>query len=160
MGKYLSLLIAILFMVSSPTFAIAAGTVTETTLFTGANTATIVFACTGDAIDGSIPDTAMSVSIINKLKENSFYLYKIRVVPGAVGYGPAEDSDLYITDADGTDILGGAGVNNVDNVTTREFFPEVGGSISVQPVTGALTMGVDNQAEPAALWTITLYFVR
>lgn len=115
---------------------------------------TVVLTCTADASDGSLPDTNFGGPGTNLTKNlNGYYLYEVKIVPG--GTGPTDDSDLYIKDSDGIDLLGGLGVDKIDNATTSHFQP------SFYPrINSVLTASVSNNSVNGAVFTITLIFTK
>jgi hypothetical protein len=135
-----------------------AGTVTQTMQETESGygrVATVKLACVGDASDGTIPDTNLSSAIQTKI--NGWYLDMVICNPGATA--PTADSDVYIKDEDGLDLLGGNGVDLLHNTTTKATVPSTDGQAKQQPVRGTLTLDVDNQSVNSATYDVILIFV-
>jgi len=78
-----------------------------------------------------------------------WWLFKVEYLYGAAS-PPTDDSDLYIwSTEDRLDILGGNGVNQVDNATDHTIYP----ATSTQPLTGGEIIDIDNNAVYAQLTT-------
>ena len=74
-----------------------------------------------------------------------WWLFKVEYLYGAAS-PPTDNSDLYIwSTEDRLDILGGNGVNAVDNATDNVIYP----ATSTQPLTGGEIIDIDNNAIPA-----------
>ena len=117
----------------------------------------VTFTCVGDSSDGSIPDTATTQLITNQIV--GCYLLKVQIIPGATG--PQTDSDVYIKDANGIDLLDGNGVDKLDTTGNDEAYAQIDGQAALQPIVGALTLDV-NQAATAvnsATYQIICIFV-
>ena len=70
---------------------------------------------------------------------------------------PTDDSDLYIwSTEDRLDILGGNGVNAVDNAGDNTIYP----ATSTQPLTGAEIIDIDNNIVVGATCYIKLYLYK
>lgn len=101
MKKLFIALILTLWMSSS---VLAAGTVTQSMATFGAdNKVVVTFLCTGDASDGSIPNTALATSTYNVVK--GMYLYEVEAYPTLNGTAP-DAADVFILDANDIDLLG------------------------------------------------------
>lgn len=116
-------------------------------------TAELVFSCTGDASDGSIPDTSSGAysSIFKK------FPFPIRCIieNTTAQTDVADNSDVYIYEGEpdnkGADILNGQGVDQLD-ADTRNYI-RLNYS---DPLMGPVTLDVDNQSEVSAEYTVTL----
>jgi hypothetical protein len=144
------------------------GTVLQSNITDFANGFKVIrFECTGDASNGSIPDTAINAANMQLIKGIS-YLYSVSAYPTAGGTAP-DAADVFILDANGEDLLGSAdggttaknGLNLIHATlkkTTfpysaymaREYFPAI---------INTLTLKVANQATINATYTIELVFV-
>jgi len=70
---------------------------------------------------------------------------------------PTDDSDLYIwSTEDRLDILGGNGVNGVDNATDNTIYP----ATSTQPLTGGEIIDIDNNIVVGATCYLKLYLYK
>lgn len=151
--KKLVLITLILFAWAN--ICLAAGTVSGTVSdIQQGDSIAVTLSCTGDSSDGSIPDTEFGGPGTDITKNlHGYYLYEVKIVPG--GTGPTDDSDLYIKDANGIDLLGGEGVNKVDNATNSHFQP-----VFFSRIDSKLTLDVDNNSEASSTYTITLIFAK
>jgi len=129
---------------------------------------TVTFACTGDASDGSIPDTAISTA--NMAELGGMYLYQVRAWPTAGGTAP-DAADVFILDAHSEDYLGSAdggttagtrGANLIHATLPKSARPYsyFMSADHYFPVTSTLTLRVANQATHSANYTLELVFVR
>jgi len=170
--RKLIFLLTLLFVLLFPGFVFAVGTVVQgdvTVVFK--NTFTLTFTCTGDAADGSIPNTDVTTANTTKLK--GLYLYKVEAFPTSEGTAP-NPADVMVYDEDGLDLLGSedggttayAGLTLVHATLKRTtlpnlYLPRAGNHVNYFPqITGVLTLDVDNQTTASANWTIVLTFVR
>ncbi|MGE0363365.1 MAG: hypothetical protein AB7R67_21815 [Vicinamibacterales bacterium] len=127
----------------------AAGTVTQTHYRTG-NVRKVVFAVTGDAANGTVPATAISVPLEGRL-------IQLITDPGATG--PTDNYDITIVDGNGLDVLQGAGANR--DTANTEAVAIVFSGTSVHPVvdeTDTLTLTIANTSVNSATITITLVY--
>lgn len=108
------------------------------------------------AADGSVADIPMPLANYNFLQGYGYLLYAMTTNPGTTA--PTDNYDIVIEDADGTDILGGAGANR-DASTTETVQPLINGLPAPYPMDGALTVKVSGNIVNAATGTITLMFV-
>jgi hypothetical protein len=174
------LLLCVLFAIFIPAHVFAAGSVTQTGLTrladtsgwgTPSETYTITFTCTGDASDGTIPNTDTNAANTALIK--GLYLYQVIAYPTSGGTAP-DAADVMIYDANGMDLLGSvdggttpyAGANLIHATLSQTCFPSMylvktTSHVNYFPiVTGALTLDVDNQGTNSANWTIVLVFVK
>lgn len=155
------------FCVVSLTFA--AGSCTQSATQDAAGKFVIVkFVCTGDAANGSIPNTAVSSSIMALVKYK-YSLVTVTAYPTSGGTAP-DAADVFILDANSRDLLGSldgsttanAGANLIHPTLTKSampFNPVVGEAYNA-PVTNDLTLKVSNQSTVSANYTVELVFVR
>lgn len=166
--KRLALIIALCLAIALPSSLWAAGSCTQTPYqFTG-GFVRVVMACTGDAANGSIPDTALS-SDITALIAGTHYLYSVSAYPTSGGTAP-DAADVFVLDANGEDLLGsvdgGTTANkglNLIHATLKKTTLPYSAYLSAHyypGVTGALTLKVLNQATVSANYTIELLFAR
>ena len=143
--RKLSILIvlAVLLIASN---ALAAGTVTQATTQIAENMYKVVFTCTGDASDGSIPDTDTTDGRIN-----GFYSYRVIINNTTAQTDTSDDADVYIKDAGGIDLMNGQGVDQLDADTCNYVR-----LCRHDPISGPLTLDVNNQSQTSAVYTVTL----
>ena len=155
---FLALLLLLGFFVTD-VFAVA-GTVTlaQDQLFNanGYTTMRVVsFVCVGDSTDGTIPDTAINADNLVLGNLAGWFLYRMVVENDAGDTGVTDDSDVYIKDAGGSDLLNGQGVDQLDD-DTRNYIR----LCRHDPVSGTLTLDVDNQDVHSGEYTITLILAK
>jgi len=137
----------------------AVGEVEQTIMEVGRGDNKVVsvkFSCTGDASDGSIPDTDIRADILSYI--SGWFLDIIVVNPGSVA--PTVDSDVYIDDEDEVDLLNGNGVDLLHNTAAKACVPNTDGQNKRQPIRGTVTLDVDNQSVNSATYDIILVFVQ
>ncbi len=162
---FISILIILLF----PAVAFAASVCTQAPGRVDSHMRTLTFTCTGDSGDGSILDTTTNTDNTTWIK--GWYLYKVAVDPGS----PAPDAaSLFVLDAGGLDLLGSEdggttaykGLNLIHASLKRStmgdiYTPRAGvHQPFFHPITGALTIDVDDQGTASAVYVITLTFVK
>jgi hypothetical protein len=88
-----------------------------------------------------------------------YYLHNVAVLFGLTA--PTINSDLYLLEesATGRDILGGAGLNIVDDTTNSYLPATIGSTVTPIPVVGHLYLSVLNNIVDTALFTVILIFV-
>ena len=126
----------------------AGSSVTETAVLRGP-VKVIILSCVGDDTDGSIPRTAIATKISGKL-------LALETNPGATA--PTANYDIVLNDADGIDVLGGAGANR--HTTSSEKVALPFGTYFGVPVAydDVLTLVITNQSVNDAIIVIRLYF--
>jgi len=157
MKKYIAIIITVIMLMASNLWA--AGSVTQT-LSDTANPImkSLKFACTGDAADGSIPNTNISADIMAAIE--GFFVYTISAYPTSGGTAP-DAADVTILQ--GTfDILGGKGVNLIHATLRQDVYPYSLFMTSWRywPITSTLTLAVANQATHSANYIIELIVGR
>lgn len=138
-----------------------AGSVTQTKWCNqNGNFMTLLLACVGDSVNGSVPDTALDADFMADAVNRGFYLLEYHTWPGATA--PDDASDFTLEDSNGMDVLGTAGTNGIDATTTVRAFPKnTAGSSAYWPaIDETLTLKVTNQATGSAIWNIKLVFVK
>ena len=163
----LAVLVALILL---PAFAMAAGSCTQSTEnYPDTKTRKVFFVCTGDAENGSIPNTATSTPITSFIKEHR--LLQVETYPTSGGTAP-DAADVFVLDAKSMDLLGSEdgnttayqGLNLIHATLKRTAFPDAytpraGLHAFYYPyVTGALTLKVANQATVSANYTVVLTF--
>ena len=165
--KKLFYLILILFV---PVLAFADGTVTQTAARVSSHVRTLTFVCTGDASDGSVPNTDTNTA--NTAFIQGWYLYKVEAFPTSGGVAP-DAASVMIWDDGGLDLLGSednltayAGLNLVHAASKRAclgniYLPRAGLHANYHdPIKSALTIHVADQSTASAEYTLVLTFVR
>lgn len=160
---------------SFTSLAFAAGSVTQTTRenYPGSNQhiKKLFFVCTGDSVNGSIPNT--DTSTVNTSFIEGWRLYQVEAYPTAGGTAP-DAADVFVLDEDGMDLLGcidGSttaynGKNLIHATLKYATHPDLytlgqtAHSAYYPVITGALTIKVSNQATASANWTIVLTFIK
>lgn len=135
----------------------------------------LIFLCTGDASNGSIPNTATSASNTSFIE--GMRLYQVEAYPTAGGTAP-DEADVFVLDAGSLDLLGCVdgsttpynGAKLIHATIKRVAAPDIfniGQTAHSSPyrryyplITGALTLKVINQATASANWTIVLIFIK
>lgn len=145
----------------------AAGAVTQTVENYTGGIIRVVFTCTGDASDGSIPDTAISTATMNLLT-GRYYLYSVKAKPTAGGTAP-DAANVFVL-MDGDDLLGSTdggttankGANLIHATMTNITLPYSNfmSQYFCPTITGILTLRVSAQATVSANYTIELIFWR
>ena len=150
-----------------PSLLFAAGSCTQTARSYTGGLVVITFVCTGDASNGSIPNTAISAANM-ALIEGKYYLYTVQAYPTASGT-PPDAADVFILDGNGMDLLGsadmvtaGKGLNLIHATLPKEtlLYNYHNSSYYAPPVRNALTLKVANQATVSANYTVELVFAR
>lgn len=174
MKKILSIVFAL--WLFSAAGCLAAGSsfqVTGTQFFesqqSGGPTAMVLTAAfVADDTDGSIPNLVISArswtdgTLSGSLQAGEtpigWYGYRVLIDCNHAGTEPTENSELYVYES-GFDLLGGNGVDQVDNTAERLVFFSDGTTNGKQIVTGALTVTVTQEAVATNSATGTIYIV-
>jgi hypothetical protein len=167
----LTMFVGLLFCVS---MAFGAGTVVESRepySRSYQNAKKIIFTCTGDASDGSIPNTTTSNAVIEWI--GGMRLYQVDAFPTSGGTAP-EPGDVFILDLDGMDMLGAedgsatayGGLNLIHGTLKRSAIPNLYNAgqdthTAYYPIfTDGLILSVVNQTNTNANFTIEMMFVK
>ena len=162
----LTILALLLFVV--PCFALGTITVANDSIYDGPNggkafrVITITFIA--DVAAGTIPDLTLNDSTSGMIGKTEsilgWYGYNVEIDCNHAGTEPTEDSELYIYQ-NGIDILGGNGVNQVDNTAEREVFFSFSSLGETRPVFDTWTVRITQQAAAtnSATGTIRLILV-
>lgn len=131
---------------------------------------TITFTCTGDSVDGSVPDTIMTIRNFEKVKGWCFR--GVETYPISGGTAP-DAASIFVFDDGDMDLLGSedgttpyAGLNLIHATLKRACFgnlylPRAGLHTNYfTPVKGLLTLKVIDQATASADYAIVLIFSR
>ena len=165
MKKLFALIVCVAVLI--PAVSFAAGTVTITTnSVVPKYVEQIIFTCTGDASDGSIPNT--SITQQNLAKIVGMYLYAITAKPTSGTTAP-DAADVFVLNQNSEDLLGSAdnttaanGANLIHATLARTTLPKLYlPGVNFYPmINGILTLKVSSQATALAGYSITLTFVR
>lgn len=167
--KRLLFILVTIFLLGWSLSAWAAGSCTQTDVksYTG-GFIVIKMVCTGDAANGSIPNTALSAANM-ALVEGTHYLYTVSAYPTAGGTAP-DAADVFILDANSEDLLGSTdggttankGANLIHATLKKTTFPYTHylSSGYFPSVVNTLTLKVSSQSTNSANYTIELVFVR
>jgi hypothetical protein len=159
--KPLLFILIVAVIVSSAVVSFAAGTVTATVEKFGVNAITLIFTCTGDSVNGSVPDTLTNAVSIGGTSTNidsmirDFYLYRVVVSNSTAQTDTDDDCDVYFKDAYAIDFMNGQGVDQLDHDTTNYLRMN-----QYDPVIGTMTLSTANQGQASAVWTIKLFFAK
>lgn len=125
-----------------------AGTVTQTYYNLGI-VRKVVLDCVADAADASVPDTALTQKIEG-------FLTHIETNPGATA--PTDSYDITLEDAEGLDVLMGAGANR--DTTASEIAACPIGTVFNPPLTldQTYTLKIANNAVNSAIIKIILFY--
>lgn len=158
MKRLLLGIIAVL-MIALPVMVQAAGSCTQNPAQYTGGFVKVAFVCTGDAANGSVPDTAFSAANM-ALILGTHYLMSVTTYPTADGTAP-DAADVQLT-MYGMDLLGGKGVNLIHATNTQDTLPysTFMGMYRYPGIVGTLTQKVANQATASADFTIEYLFVR
>jgi len=165
MKKVFALIVCLAILI--PSIAFSAGTVTVTRKSVIPNfIEQIIFTCTGDSSDGSIPNTSFTQQDLRHVI--GMYLYAVTAYPTSGGTAP-DAADVFILNAQNEDLLGSAdnstaanGANLIHASLGRTTLPRLTlPSVNFYPVvSGLLTLQVANQATHSANYTVVLTFVK
>jgi len=153
MKRILSAALLAALCLGSPGPAIAAGTVTETSIerLAGTSGYVLTLTCTADSAAATYPSTATSAGV-NELIDG-LYLYQVETDPGATA--PTDNYDIEIRSARAVDLMG-TGLANRDTANTEIAYP---GSMTPL-VDGALTIVISGNSVNSAVVVMRLYFSR
>lgn len=132
--------------------AYAATSIYKNVVLHGVQTVVVKVSVVANA-DGTVTEQEVEAGNLE-----GFSLYKVRIIPGATG--PTDNSDLYIYDEFDFDLLGGQGVDAVDNTTDSEVVPSIGGVLAPQPITGTISLDILNNSVNAGACDVYLFFVE
>lgn len=171
MKKLITILTAFFLIIA--TNAWAAGTVTQSIEEIAKGVYELTFICTGDASNGTIPNTdtadkGTNGNVINGIIRG-LKLVEVSAFPTSGGTAP-DAANVLVYDSDGLDLLGSedggttsyAGLTLIHATLKRRtvpnaYLPRAGVHANYNPtITGVLTLDVDAQATASANWTIVL----
>ena len=154
------LILAVLFLVI-PTLVMAAGSVKVRCDRLSEDMVVVTFQCTGDATNGTIPDTALPVndSYSNRCLEHVIGLYPYRVVISntSAQTDVTDNSDVYLRykSGSGEDLFNGKGVDQLDKDVTNYIR-----LTEFDPITAAPYLDVDNNSAVSSQYDIEITFVK
>lgn len=137
----------------------AAGSVTQSlAIYPNTTTSVLTFSFIGDASNGSVPDTAISAAILDKVE--GWYIYMVDTKPGTTA--PTTLYDITIENADGVDLMGGTLANRSATAAERATatIDTVKAITGMPQIVGATTIKVTNQSVASATWTMKIYLTR
>lgn len=107
---------------------------------------TVIF--TADAANGSIPDLSLDATTTGLVHGSplGWFGYSVMIDCNHAGTEPTENSELYILVPAGGDMLGGQGVDQVDNSIERHVYFHNGTAPVKQPMADTWTVRVTQQA--------------
>lgn len=145
--------LAVLLVLLVPGMALAAGSWTTPKVTEYGNVIEISATFTADAAAATVPDLVISGAILNVFtsKDKPYYLYRAITDPGTTA--PTDNYDIYVKDAKGNDMAAGK-LENRDTANT-----EIARMAYFDPVRGAITVSVANNAVNSATGELTLIFV-
>ena len=115
------------------------------------HTAELVFTCTGDSVDGSVPNSPAR----GKASMFRDYPWLVRVIVEnlTTQTDVTANSDVYLYNksASGADLLAGDGVDQLDSDTLNYIRLS-----NYEPMPKQIWLGVSNQSEASGQYTVTL----
>ena len=114
---------------------------------------TVILACVGDSVNGSIPDTTLNVAAGLSRPLTGWYPVRVKIKNAAADANVTDNSDVYLKDSDGIDFLGGQGVDQLDDSTTNYIRLNNYDPLHEDPI-----LDVDNQSGASGAYTITFVF--
>ena len=116
----------------------------------------LAYICTGDSVNGSIPDTSVPTDIINKIR--GMYLYRLITQNTSAQADVSDNSDVYFKTEMGNDLLNGDGVDALDKDV--ENYVKLSSVEFMVDAMGTPYLDVDNNSGASCVYTITLIFVN
>ena len=151
------ILVLMMLLIPASAFGVAAVVTSKVEVYeaseSDARFLALVFSCVGHSTGGAILDTAISEK--DSMKIRGWYVYRVIIENLAANASVTDDSDVYIKDASGTDLLNGQGVDMLDD-DTRNYVR----LCRKDPVLGILTLDVDNQNVNSGKYTVTLILAK
>jgi len=147
------ILAAFVIVLAWAALAFGAGTCVETVSTYKDGDFQITYTCTGDATDGTFPDT------VSNFRGNNIdgYVYMAVTDPGTPA--PTASYDITITDANGADIMGGV-LADRSATATEQAVPKIGALYGARRVNGAVTLKVTNSSVTAAAIVVKIFGYR
>lgn len=118
-------------------------------------TAEIIWTCTGDAVNGSIPNWPAG-SILSGLVTKYPYTIAVTIENLSTDADVTDNSDVYLYDksSGGADLFEGDGVDQLDD-NTRNFV-----RLTPNPLPRNVWLGVSDQSAASGVYTVTLKIAR
>lgn len=160
MTRRLILFSAIVAILIIPSMVLAtAGSCTKTSNKISDGFYTITLTCTADSADASLP-TQPVTNLSEIAGAGAVYLYQVKAWPTKGGTAP--DAADVTVNMDGQDLLGGKGVNLIHATATYDILPysTFMSAYRFPAITSHVSVGVANQANNSANYTIELVFVK
>lgn len=170
--KKLLLSVFLILCLSVP--ATAADTITQSwsdATYAGHECKVVTFVFNADNPASNPSAATLTASYQDYLAANNFYLWLVRTIGNTGGTEPTTNSDVYLyetvsrdVDGDGTaedytfDLLGGAGVDALDNDANNEIVPLVGTVEVFRPIPEAVSLSVAGNGVANSDFAILLYF--
>jgi len=172
------LILSVLLMIVLPFTAFAAGSAPVTTkkypvshVYPNKWDREIIFTCTGDSVNGSIPNKTISAANLSTIR--GWFLYEVEAYPTDGGTAP-DAASVFILDSDGMDLLGSedggttpyAGSNLIHATLKRSCFPNkylprAGKHVNYYPkITRPIILKVIDQGAASGNWTVVLKFFK
>ncbi len=154
----ISIILTVMLMASNA-WAVAGSCVQTPYTYGPGSFVKVVFVCTGDSTDGSIPTQTVGSDIMD-LITGFYWLASVKAyhTPG----GTAPDAADVAVLMNGQDLLGGKGANLIHPTATYDVVPYSSfiSSYRYPPITSTITVTVSNQATDSANYSIELIFSR
>jgi hypothetical protein len=167
MKKILAFILIVSCLFFSPSLW-AAGSCVQSVDYAPGGFIVVDFACTGDAANGTIQNTAVATTTMAVLTGAlKYYLYTVSAFPTAGGTAP-DAADVFVLDADGEDLLGSIdggttankGLNLIHATLKKTAFPyshHMSNSYA-PPVTNTHTLKVSGQTTISANFTVRFVY--
>ena len=158
MKRILSIIVLLVVIASAP-LAMAAGTIVITSDASFDGVRIVDLLSTSDAAGAPFSDIALNsiprASGVPNQTFSGWWLFKVDSLFGATPV--TADSELYIwSTLDKIDILGGNGVNKVDDNTNNQIYP----ATSTQMLIGTEIFDIDSTTDNDAVHTLRLWLYR
>lgn len=113
----------------------------------------LTFTVVGDVTTGAITDQTISASDFAFVR--GWYAYRVVITNVAADTNVTADSDVYILHTDGTDLMAGQGVDQLDDSTVNYIR-----LTQTDPIVSPLVLDVNAQATASGQYTVTLIVVK
>jgi hypothetical protein len=131
-----------------------AGTITQTVKGHGKDsTLQYTLSCTGDASDGTFPNTALGF-------ERQLQGYRLEAMETTPGSVTPDSYTVKVEDENGFDMLGGVGASRSTSDTERVIPTVMTGMSGTVPVNGTTTVKITGNNNVGATLTINLWFSK
>jgi len=147
MKRIVFLAIGFFFLMGGMAFG-ADATVTSDIISGDKQTRVLILSGVGNISNTDLDSTNLSRSLVG------WFPWEI-IVTNVAATTVTDDSDVYLKDSGARDLLLAKGVDQLDNTTSNHVDIH-----SSNPIAGTPYLDVDNQAEAAGAYTITITFVK